>query len=261
MKTAILVVSFGTTYEDTWHKTIEAIEQKIREKYEPEYDIFTAYTSRTVIRRLKERGWQLDNEEEAMARLAAAGYQKVAVLPTHLIAGHEYHKLAEHVMAYQDRFERLVIGKPLLGSDADRRRVVQAALEELTYGQEEALVLMGHGTDHAINQIYLTMDALFKEAGHPQVVVGTVEANPDVIDVLTQVQALPVKRVCLAPLLLVAGDHAVNDMAGSEPGSWKSRFEAAGYPVRTVLRGLGEYASVQAVYQAHLQELLEELHG
>jgi len=260
MKTdkAILAVSFGTSHAGTREKTIGAIEKEIAAAY-PEYEVRRAFTSGMILNVLVKRdGLRIDNVQEAMERLVQDGFKEVIVQPTHVIPGDEYDDMAETVLKYADQFQSLVIGKPLLFSTEDYRKVISAVMGQFPDRKErEALVLMGHGTEHMINAVYAALDYQFKEMGYPNVFVGTVEAYPDIAAVSKMVDDYQPEKVTLLPLMVVAGDHAVNDMAGDEEDSWKTIFEKAGYEVECILKGLGEFQPIRDIYLEHIAEAME----
>lgn len=258
-KRAILVVSFGTSYEETRKKTIEQIEKDIQAQY-PEFPVYRAWTSGMIRRKLLKRdGLYIMDIKEAMEQMAADGIREVAVQPTHVINGIENDRMTADVLSFGDRFERIVTGTPLLTDQEDKDRVIRAVIDTIGPSPEEALVLMGHGTEHYANSIYAALDYQFKDMGYSNVFMGTVEAYPPFESLEKQVKALRPKRIILAPFMIVAGDHATNDLSGADADSWKSRFEAAGYEVDCVLKGLGEYPGVRQVLLEHVAASMSSL--
>lgn len=258
MKRGILAASFGTTHADALENAIGTVEARLREEF-PGYEVRRAFTSGMVRTILARRGAAVEAPEEALDRLAREGYDEVVVQPTHVIPGEEVEKLAQACRAKGQLFSRLVIGKPLLAGEADcleAARILAAAHADLL--PKTALVLMGHGSRHAANGIYEAMNELFRAEGYPHIFVGTVEARPDVEDVLARVRAAGYREVRIVPLLLVAGDHAKNDLAGEDEGSWKNVFAKEGFPVSVCLKGLGEYPAIQALYAAHARAAMQE---
>lgn len=258
-KKAILVVSFGTSHAETREKTIGAIERDIAEAH-PEYEIRRAFTSGMILKVLEKRdGIVIDNVAEAMNRLVSDGFREVLVQPTHVIPGDEYDGMTADVRMFAGQFAKITIGKPLLYHRSDYGRVIRAVMEQFPELKDrDALVLMGHGTEHPVDTAYAALDYHFKAMGYPNVFMGTVEGYPDVETVFKQVDSFHPDKVVLMPLMVVAGDHAVNDMAGEEGDSWKSLFEKAGYEVDCVLKGLGEFQSVRDIYLEHIKDLLKE---
>ena len=259
-KKALLVVSFGTSHAETREKTIGAIEKDIAAAY-PDYEVRRAFTSGMILKVLEKRdGVVIDNVAEAMNRLVSDGFEEVLVQPTHVIPGDEYDDMVADVMMFEDKFEKISIGTPLLHSTEDYRKVISAVMEQFSdLGEREALVLMGHGTEHPVNAIYAALDYMFKDIGHPNVFVGTVEAYPDVETLLKHVKAFRPEKITMLPLMVVAGDHAVNDMAGDEEDSWKSIFEKAGFKVECILKGLGEFQSIRDIYLEHIAEVINKV--
>ena len=258
-KKALLVVSFGTSHAETREKTISAIEKNIAAVY-PDYEVRRAFTSGMILKVLEKRdGIVIDNVAEAMNRLVSDGFEEVLVQPTHVIPGEEYDDMVGDAMMFEDQFEKISIGTPLLYGPEDYRKVIAAVMEQFPeLGEREALVLMGHGTEHPVNAVYAALDYQFKDIGFPNVFVGTVEAYPGVETVLKHVEAFRPEKVVMLPLMVVAGDHAVNDMAGDEEDSWKSIFERAGYKVDCVLKGLGEFQAIRDIYIEHIGSLIEK---
>ena len=254
---AILVVSFGTSYNDSREKTIGAVERAVAEAF-PAYEVRRAFTSQRIIDKLKKRDQRsIDNLKEALDRAAADGIKSLIVQPTHLMDGFEYMDVKAEVEANQGRFERLALGAPLLASEADLDAVIRAMAGELG-GYDDgktALCLMGHGTDAASNQVYQKMQDRMIAGGYANYYIGTVEAQPDLQAVIEKLGAQKhYQRAVLQPRMVVAGDHANQDMAGEEEDSWKSRLERAGYQVECRIRGLGEVEAIWKLYVAHVRE-------
>lgn len=257
----LLVVSFGTSYNDNRRLTIGAVEDALEEAI-PDYSVRRGFTSQIIIDHVKDRdGEEIDNVEEALERAVDNGVKTLVVQPTHLMNGLEYDELVEAVTEYSDAFEQVAIGEPLLTSDEDFDAVMKAITEDTAeYDDgETAICFMGHGTEADSNQVYSRMQELLKENGYENYYVGTVEAEPSLEDVLAAVGEGEYKRVVLKPLMVVAGDHANNDMAGDEEGSWKTTFEDAGYEVECVVTGLGELEAIQDIYVQHAQAAIDSL--
>ena len=262
MKPVILVTSFGTSYNDSRHITIGAIEDAIREKYWQDYDIRRAFTAQIIIDKLKKRdGITIDNMTEALDRCVEDGVKEIVVQPTHLMAGLEYTDVKDELDKYADKFDKISLGDPLLTSDDDYKKVAAAIKENMASFDDgkTALCLMGHGTEADSNQVYTKMQETLTAAGHKNYFVGTVEATPSLDDVIAAVKESGFKKVVLRPLMIVAGDHANNDMAGDEDGSWKTEFEKAGFEVTTVVEGLGSVQGIQDLFVAHAQAAIDSL--
>ena len=255
------MVSFGTSYNDNRRLTIGAIEAAM-EKAFPEYSVRRGFTSQIIIDHVKDRdGEVIDNVGEALDRAVANGVKNLVIQPTHLMNGLEYSDLVNEVAQYSDAFEAVSIGEPLLTSDEDFQTVADAIVEATASYDDgkTAICFMGHGTEADSNAVYAKMQQLLTDGGHENYFVGTVEATPSLEDVLALVQAGSYERVVLQPLMIVAGDHANNDMAGNEEGSWKTTFEAAGYQVECLVNGLGELEAVQNLLVAHAQAAIDAL--
>lgn len=258
----LLVLSFGTSFNDSRRLTIGAIEDAIDEALPEEWSVRRGFTANIVIDHVERRdGIHIDDINEALDRAVDNGVKKLVVQPTHLMNGIEYDEIMGKLAEYADAFEKVVVGEPLLTSDEDFNTVADAIVEatkEYDDG-ETAICFMGHGTEAESNQAYQKMQDVLTEKGMANYYVGTVEAAPSLDDVLAAVQAGEYKRVVLRPLMVVAGDHANNDMAGDEDGTWKKTFEDAGYEVVTVLEGLGQIPAIQDLYVAHAQAAVNSL--
>lgn len=252
-KRAILVVSFGTSYEETRKKTIEKIEEDVRKAYS-RWGVYRAWTSGMICKRiLKRDGIFIPNVQQALEQMMDDGVREVVVQPTHVMNGIENDRMIADITRVQDRFERIIVSEPLLSGKKDCDQVIQAVACEIPVKKNESLVLMGHGTEHHANTVYAALDYQFKDMGYSNIHMGTVESYPTFDSVLKQVNEQKPERVILAPFMIVAGDHANNDLFGSDEDSWKSRFESAGYEVICFRKGLGEYPGVRSILLKHLQ--------
>lgn len=257
----LLVVSFGTSYNDSRRETIGAIEAAMQKAF-PDYSVRRGFTSQIIIDHVNKRdGEKIDNVTEALDRAVANGVKNLVVQPTHLMNGLEYTDLKNELAGYSDSFEKIALGEPLLTSDDDFQKVMNAivdATKEYDDG-ETAICFMGHGTEADSNSVYTKMQETLTAAGHTNYFVGTVEATPSLDDVIAAVKESGFKKVVLRPLMIVAGDHANNDMAGDEDGSWKTEFEKAGFEVTTVVEGLGGLTDIQNLFVAHAQAAVDSL--
>ena len=258
----LLVVSFGTSYNDSRRLTIGAIEDAI-EKAEPDFSVRRGFTSQIIIDHVKKRDdVTIDNVTEALDRAVNNGVKTLVVQPTHLMNGLEYTDLVNEIAENADSFEKVVVGEPLLTSDDDFKAVIQAitdATKEYDDG-ETAICFMGHGTEADSNADYAKLQEVLTADGFENYYIGTVEATPSVEDLINQInEAGKYKKVVLKPLMVVAGDHANNDMAGDEDDSWKSQFEAAGYEVNCIIEGLGQDEAIQNIYVSHTQAAIDSL--
>lgn len=261
-KTAILVVSFGTSYNDSRNITIGAIENAIAKAF-PDYEVRRAFTSQIIIDKLKERdGLAIDNVDEALDRAIADGITSLVVQPTHLMDGYEYTDLKDALADYEDKFDEIILGEPLLSRDEDFDAVIHAITEKTAaYDDgETAVCFMGHGTEADSNAVYAKMQEKLTAAGYENYYIGTVEAKPSLDDVLAAVSGKGTyTKVVLEPLMVVAGDHANNDMAGDEDDSWKAVMEGEGYEVECLLEGLGQITAIQDIYVAHTRAAVDSL--
>ncbi len=255
-KKAILAVSFGTSHNDTRKITIDAIEKDMQDAF-PAYSLYRAWTSKMIIKKVNSRdGIHICTVKEAMEQMLQDGITDVLVQPTHVINGIENDLMKEDALAFQEQFHSISFGDPLLTSEQDNLAVIDAITSEFKHlNKDEVLVLMGHGTTHYANAIYAALDYTFKDKGYDNIFLGTVEAYPTMESLLKMVHAYQPKKVVLAPFMIVAGDHAKNDMASNEPDSWYSQFKAEGYDVEPVLKGLGEYPGIRKLFIEHLKAI------
>lgn len=276
----LLVVSFGTSFNDSRAKDIKGIEDALAAAY-PDWSVRRAFTAQIIINHVQARdGECIDNMQQALDRAVANGVKDLVIQPTHLMHGAEYDELAEAAAEYADRFETVKIAEPLLGevgldasvTNADKaavaEAVVAAAVKDAGYGslaeaQEEhvAFVLLGHGTSHTAKVSYSQMQTQMIDTGCTNVFIGTVEGEPEETEceaVIEAVSKAGYTKVILRPLMVVAGDHANNDMAGDEEDSWRSMFQASGKfdSVDTQIVGLGRIPAIQALYAAHTAEAM-----
>ena len=253
----LLVVSFGTSFNDSRRETIGAIEGALAEAF-PDYSVRRAFTSQIIIDHVMERdGVAIDNMTQALDRAVENGVKTLVVQPTHLMNGLEYEEMTQTLAEYADVFEQVAVGEPLLISDEDFAAVEKAitdATAEYVDG-ETAIVFMGHGTEADSNQIYGKMQENLTANGFTDYYIGTVEATPSLEDVIAKVGEGEYKKVVLLPLMIVAGDHANNDMAVD----WKASFEEAGYEVEVVLQGLGANEGIQQLLVDHAQAAVDSL--
>ena len=279
----ILVVSFGTSYNGSRVADIKGIEDAIAAAF-PDWAVRRAFTAQIIINHVQARdGEFIDNVDQAMERAVSNGVKQLIIQPTHLMHGAEYDELMESVNAYADKFETVVVAEPLLGEvgsdatviNADKAAVAEAisaaALAETDYATmeeaanaETAFVFMGHGTSHTAKVTYSQMQTQMNTLGYNNVFIGTVEGEPEETaceNVIEAVAAAGYKHIVLRPLMVVAGDHANNDMAGDDEDSWKSMFLASGKfdSVDCQIAGLGSIQAVEDLYIAHTQAALDTL--
>lgn len=264
MKKAILVVSFGTTYEGTRKATIDRIEDRIRETFK-DFEVRRAFTAHGVINVLKARdGIIVDTPEEAMEKLIREGFEEIVVQPLHLIPGVEHDYVCEIVRFYETENPTIDfrLGRPVLyykGYEEDQPDDYSIMIEsiESIIDKEKSILFMGHGTMHPANACYVCLREVFISHGYDNAYIACVEGYPTIEDVIKVLKKDKVKSVKLIPLMLVAGDHAKNDMAGDEDDSWKSILIKEGFEVETYLKGLGELEKFQDIYIQHVHDVIE----
>ena len=255
-KKALLVVSFGTSFPETRARTIEAIEKDLGASFEG-WTIKRAFTSSIIRGIIKEReGTEIPGPGEMLDRLAKEGYTTVLVQPTHIIQGEEYNELLEEVERRHSLFSKLNIGKPLLFDEGDFIKAADAIGGQFAEG--EAIVLMGHGNEHhpEYNSAYIKLQEVFNGKKLP-VYIGIVEGNPGIDSVIERLKTSGIKKVTLMPFMIVAGDHANNDMASDEAGSWKTLLTKAGVHPRIHLHGIGENEQIRKIYVEHAKNAIE----
>lgn len=251
MEQAIVITSFGTSVPEA-RVSITAVEEALKSAA-PDCVCVRAFTSSIIRRILAGRGENVPSVTQALERLCAAGVRKVVVQPTHLLYGFEYDKLKAEADAFAARFEQVTVGRPLLANTEDIQHFAVGLSQTYPERDGEAVVLMGHGTEHFANAVYPALQTALHLKGRDDLYIGTVEGWPSFDDVLNQLKE---RRVLLAPLMLVAGDHAREDMAGDSPDSWKSRLEQAGVSVTCSFTGLGMLPWVQEMYRERLLSVL-----
>ena len=279
----LLVVSFGTSYNDSRVNDIKSIEDALQEAY-PDWSVRRAFTAQIIINHIQARdGEKIDNMTQALERAVANGVKNLVVQPTHLMHGAEYDEMCAAIDDYRDNFDAVSIAEPLLGEvgsdatviNADKEAVAKAvtaaAVEASGFDSLEAakeagaaFVLLGHGTAHVARVSYSQMSTQMQQLGYENVFIGTVEGEPEETaceSVIEKVQAAGYTTVILRPLMVVAGDHANNDMAGSDDDSWKPMFEDTGLTVNCQIAGLGGIADIQALYIAHTQAAIDALNA
>ena len=279
----LLVVSFGTSFNDSRAEDIKGIEDALAEAF-PDWSVRRAFTAQIIINHVQARDdEQIDNMQQALDRAVANGVKNLVVQPTHLMHGAEYDEMVEAIDAYKDKFESVAIAEPMLGEvgdDAtvindDKAAVAQAitdeAVKEAGYDNMEAaaedgtaFVFMGHGTSHTANVTYDQMQTQMDNLGFTNAFIGTVEGEPEDTacdEVINKVKDAGFKKVILRPLMVVAGDHANNDMAGDDDDSWKSMFEASGNfdEIDCQIEGLGRIDAVEQLYVAHTQAAIDSI--
>lgn len=279
----LLVVSFGTSYNDSRSEDIKGIEDALQEAY-PDWSVRRAFTAQIIINHIQSRdGEVIDNMQQALDRAVENGVKNLVVQPTHLMHGAEYDEMLEVLEEYQNKFESAAVAEPMLGEVGDDAAVINedkaavaqaaadAAVKEAGYENMDAaaedgtaFVFLGHGTSHTAKVSYSQMQTQMDELGYTNAFIGTVEGEPEETAceaVIDAVKEAGYKKVVLRPLMVVAGDHANNDMAGSEEDSWKSMFEESGNfdSVETQISGLGRIDAIQELFVEHTQAAIDSL--
>ena len=281
----LLVVSFGTSFNASRAADIKGIEDALQAAY-PDWSVRRAFTAQIIINHVQARdGEKIDNMQQAMDRAVANGVKNLVVQPTHLMHGAEYDEMMEMIDSYRDKFESVAVAEPLLGEvgadaavinsdkEAVAKAITAAAVKdagldslEAAASEKTAFVFMGHGTSHTAKVSYSQMQTTMQTLGYDNVFIGTVEGEPEETaceNVIEAVKAAGYTKVVLRPLMVVAGDHANNDMAGADDDSWLSQFKASGAfeEVDTQIAGLGEISDIQQLYIAHTKAAIESLNG
>ena len=281
----LLVVSFGTSFNDSRAADIKGIEDALQAAY-PDWAVRRAFTAQIIINHVQARdGEKIDNMQQAMDRAVANGVKNLVVQPTHLMHGAEYDEMMEMIDSYRDKFESVAVAEPLLGEvgadaaainsdkEAVAKAITAAAVKDAGFdsldaaaAEKTAFVFMGHGTSHTAKISYSQMQTTMQTIGYDNVFIGTVEGEPEETaceNVIEAVKAAGYTKVVLRPLMVVAGDHANNDMAGADDDSWLSQFKASGAfeEVDTQIAGLGEISDIQQLYIAHTKAAIESLNG
>ena len=281
----LLVVSFGTSFNASRAADIKGIEDALQAAY-PDWSVRRAFTAQIIINHVQARdGEKIDNMQQAMDRAVANGVKNLVVQPTHLMHGAEYDEMMEMIDSYRDKFESVAVAEPLLGEvgadatvinsdkEAVAKAITAAAVKDAGFdsldaaaAEKTAFVFMGHGTSHTAKVSYSQMQTTMQTLGYDNVFIGTVEGEPEETaceNVIEAVKAAGYTKVVLRPLMVVAGDHANNDMAGADDDSWLSEFKASGAfeEVDTQISGLGEISDIQQLYIAHTKAAIESLNG
>lgn len=264
MKKALIVISFGTSYVEARKSAIESCENALKERF-PDMDFYRAWTSKMIIKKVRER----DNEvvlypSELLEELANKGYDEVYIQSLHILCGEEYQKMMAIIDQYRDRFSKVVVGRPLLYSIEDYNEIADFMIRVAHYDKSEdfakehsATVWMGHGTFNVCHGAYASLGYRFMKENE-NIFIGTVEGYPEIDDVIMLLKKNEISTVHLRPFLLVAGDHAKNDMASYEDDSWRSILEKNGFSVLVHLDGLGEFRWIKEKFASNLEDAIEE---
>lgn len=260
MKKAILVVSFGTSYLEPLKNSIENVENKIRNQFK-DYDVHRAFTSHMIIKKLEiVHGLIVEKPEELLERLYIEGYEEVIIQPLHIIPGEEFSYIKNIEVYFKDKFKSIKVGRPIFyyqgieGLPEDYSLFIKS-IKGIIEG-EEAVVMLGHGTVHPSNAVYGALQSVLNDEGYKNVFVGTVKGYPNFTSVLNKIKKRGIKKVLLMPLMLVAGNHAINDMTSEKDNSWKSMLEAEGIEVKLWTKGLGEVDEFAQLYIDRVDDLI-----
>lgn len=256
MKKGIIVTSFGTSHNETRELCIESIENRIKEKYN-DYLVLRAFTSRMVINKLKKRdNYPVDTPTQALERMKKEGIKEIYIQPLLIIEGHEYEKILREVDNFLEGNPdfKVTVAKALLSHEMDYENTVKA----LELDKEEAVVFMGHGSDHATDISYKKLEDVIRKNGYENVFIATVEGSLGIDDVVRKLKEKSIKKVVLKPFMLVAGVHALEDMASDEEGSWKTILEKNAIDVKTQMIGLGQVKAFQDIFIEHLDRVSGE---
>ena len=262
MKKAIIVASFGTSYENALKNSIEVIEKEIEERFK-EYDIFRAFTSHIIIKKLRgTKNINVLTPEETLEKLYIDGYDEVIIQPLHIIPGEEYDYIKNVMEEYEEKFSCIKIGRPIFyyqgveGVPDDYSLFIESIDKVLK--ENENVVLFGHGTAHPATSVYGCIQSVLQDEGYENVFVGTVEGYPSLENVLNRLKRKNIKEVLLMPLMVVAGDHVLNDMASEEEDSWKTILEAEGIKVNLFMKGLGEVKEFRNLYIDSIEDVIND---
>lgn len=252
-KKGLLIVHFGTTHDDTREKTLNRMNKKFAEEFK-DYDFFEAYTSRIVVKKLRNRDFYKTVPTKILEELVEKGYKELIVQTSHIIEGIEYTSLINEIQEFADKFDSIKIGKPLLNSISDYKIVIETLAEEyVPKDKKEALVLVCHGTDAPIGSTYPMIEYVFDDCNYENVFVVTTKAYPLIDSLIRKLNKRGIKEVRMAPFMFVAGEHAKNDMAIT----YREELEENGIKVNDViLKGLGEFEGIQELFLSHLKEAI-----
>jgi sirohydrochlorin cobaltochelatase len=257
MKKAILAVSFGTAYRDEFKKTIEKIEDRIREQFS-DYEIRRAFTSDKIIRILRTRDGIIENTpEESLEKLKLEGFEEVVVQPLYLIPGGEYDYVRNIVDTFRKEgaFKKILLGRPALDAAEDFEIFIDSVSEILK--DKETVVMMGHGIDHPADECYTYLQSFFALKGYSNIYIGTLEGYLSISQIIERLNNDKVKEVTIVPLMLTAGKHVKNDMAGDHKDSWKNILNSHGIKTNLFVHGLGEFTKFQDIYLQHIKDAIE----
>lgn len=242
MKKAMLVVSFGSSYENARKNNIDKTVNHIRDRF-LEYDVFQAYTSIMIRKKLLKQGIEIDDVKMAIEKIKALNYDELLVVSLHIIEGFEYEKILKSVYEFKDDFNKITVTKPMLSQEEDYYKMAKL-LDSLYSNIDMPIILMGHGSDHKNDISYEKLQIQLDKVNENKYYMATVEGKITIDDIIEKLETLSIKKVALTPFMLVCGDHANNDMAGDEEDSWTNILKEKGISPNPILKGLGEYELV-----------------
>lgn len=251
-KNAVVIVSFGTSYESARLKTIDVFINNVQNKYE-EHDIYNVFTNPTIRKIIRTRDNIVINDLQTTIKLLKnKNYENIIFQPTYIINGYEFENMRDTIIKHIKDFKSIHIGSPLLTTIDDYDIFIDEAIKEFNITNNNIYIFVGHGTLHHANATYMALERKFNDRGYVNVFIGTIKCYPSIDTVLKNLQSLNRKKVILIPLLFVAGDHVTNDIFGDEDNSWKSILKRNGYEVDLISKGLGEYQSIRDIYINHM---------
>lgn len=254
-KNALFMVHFGTTHDDTRELTINAMNKKFQEEFK-EYDFFEAYTSRIILKKLKDRDFIKEHPLKALENMVEKGYENIIVQSSHVIPGIEYENLLQELAQFSEKFKSIKVGKPLLYNVNDYKKIVEALAEDyVPKNKKEALVLVCHGTDSPVGASYAMIEYVFDEYGYENVYVVSTKEYPLMDTLIKKLKKDGIEEITMAPFMFVAGEHAKNDMAVD----FKEELEEEGFKVnKVILKGLGEFETILNIFLEHLKAAIED---
>lgn len=261
-KKGILAASFGTSCTDALISCIESCENRIRESYS-DYEVRRAFTSGIVINKLKDSyGIKIDSADAALQKMKEEGFEEVIVQSLHIIPGIEYEDIKAVVGRYANKraFKKIVLGKPALFSNDDYKTAIAAMKEQLPMlSSNHAVLFMAHGTSHFADACYCRLQLMLQYDKFDNIYIGAAEGYPSIRNIIPVLKSRGIREVILMPFMLVAGDHAINDMAGGRSGSWSSILKSEGFIVSAYMHGLGENTVFQNIYVKHVKDCIDEI--
>ena len=255
-KTAILIISFGTSYQNAIENNIGITEKEIQ-KYYKNYTVFRAFTSKIILNQLKKEGIEIDTIVQAVEKIIKQDYTSIICQPTYIMHGREYQKMILQLQPYKQKIN-ILYGKPLLSDESDYQKVVNCMISENQFiTKKDALILIGHGSKHGINSCYRTLEYYFAKQGYDYIFVATVEDSHDIDIVLNKLQKKSLNTIYILPFMIVIGFHAHQNIFGQYKNTWKNQMEHRGYCIKPIVRGLGEYQGICRIFIEHIENAIK----